>query len=304
MPVTLESRLLRAVIAPERGASILSLAALQGHDWLALMPDASSPGADLPWACFIMAPYSNRIQDGAFTFGGRRFRLTRASEHAIHGDVRQRPWRVARHAGTTVTCAFATRAHENVDWPWPFALEATYRVADNSLECSLALTNTASEPAPAGMGWHPYFCRAMRRAGEPVWLRLRARAVYPDRHNNRIPSGPPRRLLPEEDFADGRRLDPDRLIDACFVGYDGDGVIAWPDSGVELRLSCSATCSHLVLYNPPGRPYFAVEPVTNANDGVNLLARGDQTSGIRVLAPGQTLQAGLTLTACTAPLQN
>ena len=46
---------------------------------------------------------------------------------------------------------------------------------------------------------------------------------------------------------------------------------------------------HLVLYVPAGEPFFAVEPVSNANDGFNLLARGVADSGVRVLAPGETL---------------
>lgn len=44
------------------------------------------------------------------------------------------------------------------------------------------------------------------------------------------------------------------------------------------------------MYNP-AKPYFAVEPVTNANNGVNLLAEGDPTSGVRALQPGETLDA-------------
>ena len=40
---------------------------------------------------------------------------------------------------------------------------------------------------------------------------------------------------------------------------------------------------HLVLYVPPGESFFAVEPVSNANDGFNLFARGIAGSGVRVL---------------------
>ena len=64
---------------------------------------------------------------------------------------------------------------------------------------------------------------------------------------------------------------------------------------MRLRFACSNVCSHLILYNPVQKPYFAVEPVTNANDGVNLYARGDQTSGIAVLEPGQSHDAKFSL---------
>ena len=58
--------------------------------------------------------------------------------------------------------------------------------------------------------------------------------------------------------------------------------------------SCSPACTHLVVYNPSS-PHFAVEPVTNANNGVNLLARGDASSGVAQLAPGESLQAHFSL---------
>ena len=60
--------------------------------------------------------------------------------------------------------------------------------------------------------------------------------------------------------------------------------------GVKLTFDCSPECSHLILFNPP-RPYFAVDPATNANNGVNLYAQGDPSSGIAVLKSGESLSA-------------
>ena len=37
------------------------------------------------------------------------------------------------------------------------------------------------------------------------------------------------------------------------------------------------------------RPFFAMEPVFNANNGINLFSQGYQGSGITVLGPGETL---------------
>ena len=38
-----------------------------------------------------------------------------------------------------------------------------------------------------------------------------------------------------------------------------------------------------------GQRFFALEPVSHANDGFNLLAAGVPDSGVRVLEPGETL---------------
>ncbi len=61
-----------------------------------------------------------------------------------------------------------------------------------------------------------------------------------------------------------------------------------------MAFRASPTLGHLVFYNPAD-PWFAFEPVSNANDGVNLLERGDDTSGVTVLEPGESLGAALEL---------
>jgi aldose 1-epimerase len=209
--------------------------------------------------------------------------------------VRKRPWKIGEHTGQRLVCAFHSADHQNVNWPWPFAARSTCALGERTLSMRLALWNQGATPMPAGLGWHPYFNRALTRQGEPVQLRFKVQGAYPDAHGNRIPSGPPHLPLEHQDFSSGRPLAPENFLDTCFCGYDGNGHIAWPQSNVRLRFACSAACSHLVIYNPQGKPYFAVEPVSNANNGVNLLARGDSTSGVVVLEPGQSLEAGFEL---------
>ena len=162
---------------------------------------------------------------------------------------------------------------------------------------------------PAGFGWHPFYRRGLTRDGETVRLQMKVQAAYPDAHGNRIPSGPAEPVSPAQDFSLEKPLLPDHFLDTCFRGYDGRGHIAWPESGIKLSFRCSPVCSHLVIYNPTGQPYFAVEPVTNANNGVNLPARrgerhrrpeGSRRPGRRIvgpdsgvvrLLPGQSLEA-------------
>ena len=53
---------------------------------------------------------------------------------------------------------------------------------------------------------------------------------------------------------------------------------------------------HLILFSPEDQPFFALEPVTNANNGFNLLADGQSDSGVVELQPGETLSTGFRLT--------
>jgi aldose 1-epimerase len=290
-PVTLQNEHLRAVLTPDPGVSLLAFSARKDDTWLDLTPDAQKPDCDLKCASFLMVPYSNRIENGAFTFQNQHYQLERGAEHAIHGDVRTRPWKTEGQTQTRLCCSFDSRAHENINWPWPFAVRAEYELQNSTLVARLALWNRGDSPMPAGFGWHPYFNRVLTSPGEPAHLCFQAQSAYPDANDNRIPSGPPQPLAPHQDFSTERPLTPDSFLDTCLRSYDGGGHITWPQSGIRLRFACSPTCTHLILYNPAGKPYFAVEPVTNANDGVNLLAGGDTGCGTVVLEPGQNLEA-------------
>ncbi|MFH1566717.1 MAG: aldose 1-epimerase, partial [Gemmatimonadota bacterium] len=90
--VTLENRHLRTVVDPDQGCGLLAFAARRGSDWLPLLPDVHLGLSELRAASFLMVPYSNRIENGRFTFQGRAYQLEGAERHAIHGDVRGRPW--------------------------------------------------------------------------------------------------------------------------------------------------------------------------------------------------------------------
>ncbi|MEZ4707204.1 MAG: hypothetical protein R3A44_08365 [Caldilineaceae bacterium] len=293
--ITLNNGQLRTVLTPAEGAGTLSFDALHNGQWLPIMPDARQPDCDLGASDFLMLPYSNRIENGRFTFAGQTHQLAHGERHSIHGDTRQRAWRVTESSSTRLVCIFESSDYQGVNWPWPFAARVTYELDGLTFASEITLWNRGETSMPAGFGWHPYFSRSLTQAGEPVWLQMRVTHVYPDANGNRIPSGPAQPLSTAQDFGAGKELTPDLALDACFYGYDGQGRIAWPESGVALSFDCSPECSHLILYNP-ARPYFAAEPVTNANNGVNLLAAGDETSGVVVLAPGAELSAFMKLT--------
>jgi len=78
-------------------------------------------------------------------------------------------------------------------------------------------------------------------------------------------------------------------MDHCFDGWDGRAELHWPETGVRLEIEAEPVFGHLVIYVPPGREIFCVEPVSHVNDGFNLLERGVAGTGVRVLAPGERL---------------
>ena len=288
--IEIQNDVFRILIDTDKGTSISTFFVKKENAWLPIMPDSRNEDIDLQFASFLMMPYSNRIENGCFTFREKEYLLTNGDHHAIHGDVRFRPWQIEKMKETQIACRFNSKDHENVNWPWTFEASVEYILSDNLFTSRLTLWNRADSSMPAGMGWHPYFSRRLSKEKEPVHLCMKTDSVYPDENDNRIPSGTPLPLSEDQDFSVGKRLEPEAYLDACFYGYDGNGYILWPESGVKLTFDCSPDCSHLILFNPP-QPYFAVEPVTNANNGVNLYAQGDPSSGIAVLEPGEKLTA-------------
>lgn len=238
-----------------------------------------------------MLPYSNRIRDAQFSFDGQNVKLANAENHAIHGALRKLAWRVTAQSASSVTAEYDTRKDGDVNWPWPIHAAITYKLEANQLISTMSLTNHGTTAMPAGMGWHPYFCRTIN-GGHPE-LTITADGMYPDTNGDCLPTGAAIPLTPELNFNAARKLDPSQRIDHCLSGFRAPATLHWPSAGIQLEMQASSNCTHLVLYNPD-EPYFAVEPVTNANDAFNLAEQGID-AGVVTLSPEETLTAEMQL---------
>ena len=293
--LTLANDRLRLRITPGLGASVLSLELRRGESWLPLLrPSPASPSRPNECASYLLAPYSNRIRDGRFRFEGRTWQLRRRENHALHGDADHRPWEVVAVDAGRARLRFDSRCVPDFDFPFPFVVEVSYSLEGLELETALALVNTGPERMPAGLGFHPYFCRALDGGLSEVELEARLPRLYPGEPPvPMLPTGPPRPVPPELDYSRSRAIEA--VLDDCFAGWDGRARLLWTRSGVACELRATPRCRHVVIYSPAGKPFFAFEPVTNANDGFNLRERGDCDDGVVVLAPGETLEAGMRL---------
>jgi aldose 1-epimerase len=118
----------------------------------------------------ILAPWPNRIRDGRYTFDGRTHELALTEpEHAnaIHGLVRRLPWvLVDKHENQiTAECSIS----DEPGYPFRLRLTTTWSVSDDGLRAEHAAENVGFEPAPFGLGVHPYLCvRGVDRAALTV----------------------------------------------------------------------------------------------------------------------------------------
>jgi aldose 1-epimerase len=275
-PLQLQHGDLRLALRPDLGGCIAGL-------WLdgipvmrSTAPDEALPSARLA-ASYPLLPYSNRL-------GFRRFRWRGAeystqpnfdnSPHSVHGLGWQRAWHtdVQREHEVVLSLKHPGDAH------WPFAFEArqAFALGSDHLQCGLRITNTAAQPQPVGLGWHPYF---------PKRQRSRLHIELSQRWENDANELPTRAV--EQAGIDGDVAY--MSFDNCFAGWPGHARLR--DEKLALRLS--SNLPYLVVFTPPQRNYYCVEPVSHVSNAIHMA--DPAAHGLRTLAPGESFEAWMKL---------
>ena len=161
-----------------------------------------------PVSCYALVPFSNRIGHATWLAG---------TQHPLvrnNGDEPPRHPRgrlAAAVVGAGRGCLFLMLSYEHrADASWPFAFDCshTLRVKPGALELTLALTNQSPQPAPAGLGWHPFF---VKRPGSHIAFHATGRWEMGE---DKLPTG---RTASAGIDADCAAVD----VDHCYDGWDG-----------------------------------------------------------------------------------
>jgi aldose 1-epimerase len=272
-----------------------SLRALTVGDWSVLdgypsgtVPHGRRGGVLLPWP--------NRIRDGRWRWGGSDLQLevpSADSPNAIHGLVGWQPWDVLASTGDTATVG--TVVEPRPGYPFRLAAAVDSALTPDRLTVTVRVRNAGPDPAPFGVGMHPYLAVGATEDGDVARaeLHLPARTQL-ELDADGLPTGGRRPF----DGAIGRigdRAQDDAVTD---LERDADGWararLSGPAGTVELAVD--RAWGWLQAYSgdtlPPGehRRSVAVEPMTcppNAfADDVDLV----------VLEPGQDWAGTWTLT--------
>lgn len=279
-------------ILPQTGASIAYGRIARDGQW----SDIMRPTAPEHWnnssycASFLLIPWSNRIRDGLLLADGVTYQLRteRDDGTARHGDVRNRPWRLISHDALHARLAFDSAEHPDINFPFRFTAEVLYRIQGTDFIWEIYFQNRDNRRFPMGFGHHPYFLRAPDGPSNAVKICAPYRQQY--ELINAMPVAPAGPLKPEMDFRQLRPLG-DTILDDLFTDKMPDAPLrlVYPAWRKALHMQPDPIFSHLILFAPPQKPFFAVEPVTHANDGFNLYAKGVPNSGIRLLEPEESL---------------
>lgn len=230
-----------------------------------------------PSGCYPLVPYSNRIGYARFRWKGHDF-TTRPnfgeSPHSIHGVGWMRPWERVSSSAVEVVLRYRHAA----DADWPFAFEATqyFNLTPQSLHVEMVVTNLAEVAQPVGLGWHPYF---------PKRARSRLHIELAERWDGDATGLPVRKVAQPGIDAGVAHL----AFDNCFDGWHGAARIR--DERFSLQLTSSL--DRLVVYTPPEKDYFCVEPVSHVSNAIHMA--DPLAHGLRSLAPGESTRAWMQL---------
>jgi aldose 1-epimerase len=243
-------------------------------------------------AGYPLVPYSNRIGDGLFAFDGVDYELDINSPiqwHPIHGVGWIREWSVASATSTRVVLELTHASSGTKDrfWPWSFEARQTFDLDDSRLQWSLSVTNRDRRRMPSGIGMHPFFPKSPM-----MELQFAAKAVW--QNDDRMLPVERTDVPSEWNFRDHHPV-ATLAVDNCFAEWSGHATLVWPDRDWELQIAADPVFGHVVVFTSPARDSIAIEPITHANNALNLAAERDDT-GLVVLAQGETLSGSFTMT--------
>ncbi|MFO0775706.1 MAG: hypothetical protein U0172_13680 [Nitrospiraceae bacterium] len=245
----------------------------------------------------VLIPFPGRIAEGRYTFDGCTYQLERNDKegpNAIHGFVRNLPWRVAEQTASAVRFEVTIDAAMYAEKGYPFSLSCllTYRLEQGGLTCRFDVRNVGTAAAPVGIGFHPYFVIGVDPVdGAEVTIPARSYLAF----NERL--APTGQVL----SVDGSEWDYRRMREVgahrfnhCYLHLDRDGqgvataVFRNPQSGRTIRIAMDESFYAIVVYTGDAIPNaarqaLAIEPMTCASDAFN-----HPEWGLRRLAPGET----------------
>jgi len=297
-PLVIENDVWQVGILPQTGMSTaFGRIKLKGA-WVDFMRPTpkESYGRASDCASFILIPWSNRIKGGLFRFRGKDYQLkvNAADGTAIHGTTRNVPWEVERADARQVVGSFDSRKNEGVNFPFAFSTRAEFRLDGRGFINTVSVKNEGTEPMPAGFGHHPYFQRVIASETDSAMLEVPCTEFF--ELDMCIPKGPPLPVDSRLDFRKMRSISS-LQVDDCLTGRIPGAPIrfSYPESKLNVSMECDPLFEQIILYMPPGKTFYAVEPLTNANDGFNLHDKGVRGSGVFVLAPGEQKAATFVL---------
>ncbi|MCF8009084.1 MAG: aldose 1-epimerase [Halanaerobiales bacterium] len=299
--IKLKNKNISLEVLPELGASIYSFkirTKMQDYDiFFPSTQEILKKKKYFSLSSFNLIPYSNRIKSGVLNYNKQKYFLEKNEDNknAIHGEVFDKNFKVIKKDETSIKMNFDSSNSKSISWPFPFLTGVSYQLLNKGLKICLYVKNTGTEKMPVGMGIHPYLNRYISSNSEKIRADLPLIGYYPG--EGQIPNSGWKPLNNKyKKLKSG--IFSTEFLDRCFIiNPDSDITFHWLDSNLKLTFQVDPIFKHLVIYRPKEKiDFFAVEPVTNANDGFNLAEKGIKDTGFIELEPGERIYGNILLT--------
>ncbi len=238
----------------------------------------------------LLAPWPNRVAGGRWTLDGKEQRLdiTEPSKgNAIHGLLRNTGYQAVEVGQSHVV--LEAEIFPQHGYPFHLMHRARYELTEDELRVTQELSNLSAEPAPFGLGAHPYLKISDVPTEDLTITVLADRMFLAD--DRSIPTGTAP-VSGQHDLRSGQRIG-DIEFDTAFTGLQAiDGryehVLAAPD-GRSITLWADESFSYAHVYvstiYPGVSKAVAIEPMTAPADAFN------SGEGLRRLDPGASFSA-------------
>lgn len=291
--VTLKNAVWELSLVPQYGASIVSCESFGFPIFEPARPEFETKQDVFSSSCFPLMPYSNRVDNGRFSYGGKMRQIKPNhpnQEYPIHGNAWERPWDVISQ--TDMSCRLClVYKPEPQGWPWAYRAEQVISLKGDRLTFDLSIENSGDEPCPAGIGLHPFFAHS-----SSAQIEFQAQTVWEC----------DRKLIPTKAKSTSAEtgfsiLQPiaGRGLDNCFSGWNGKARIFWPAFDRYIEIQADSIFSNIVVYIQPENSFFCLEPVSHINNALNLGGLGDMA----VLNPGERLSGTVSFLSQRQPLR-
>ena len=291
--IVLSSEAFSAALAPAAGGSLAFWREKTATGDIDLMRPASEKALAEKKAedsaMYPLVPYSNRILGGSFIYWGIRRKVPQnhpAVPHPLHGEGWKTCWNVDYQGENRAVLSFSHDGKKG--FPFAYFAQNTFTLEGSVLTVLMKLTNKGAIPMPCGLGLHPFFPK-----DDDTLVTFRNRTLWATNTDTVFekPIKPP----PESQFSNGIRI-AKVFLDDCFGGCDGRAEMVWPSRKLKINISAQSDFNHMVVWSPKGEDFFCIEPVTNTTDAFNLASHGITGTGVKTLAPEESLTEKIAFT--------
>jgi aldose 1-epimerase len=245
----------------------------------------------------VLIPFPGRIGEGRYSFDGQRFQLEcndKEGPNAIHGFVRSLPWQVQDVHANKVTFEIFLDAETYAGRGYPFslAISVMYDLGASGLTCAFTVKNLGQQPAPVGVGFHPYFTVGTAVINEAE-VQIPG-AAYVEFNERLVPTGKTLSVAGTPwDYRRFRGIGHQRF-NHCYVQLERDtqGIatasLRHTVGNRVIDITMDQAFSAVVVYTGDAiadapRAALAIEPMTCASDAFNY-----PDWGLKRLVPGET----------------